>query len=218
MQKANRKSKSKRSRPRKGLPPGGLRLVPSAYVTQLAWPSQIGLIEAALGVGDFHTYALTNLFDPDYTGAGNQPIGFDQVSTMYNRFRVMSVRIVLEFANNTNVPVDVGYVISTAPTLPASPFSWCVQRIADQKLLSYNTGGNSTTKFVIVVSPWEVLGIQKRQYIDEADYSGTSAAGPSRTCYLNVWTLGRSGTANVQATIRFYYKVELSEALNLGLS
>ncbi len=40
-----------------------------------------------------HSFRANSLFDPDSTGTGHQPIGFDQVKDMYEEFHVIGCRI-----------------------------------------------------------------------------------------------------------------------------
>lgn len=192
--------------------------VPNAYITRMGFYGNYNIQEVAAGTGAFTTFALTNLYDPDYTGVGTQPISFDQWSTLYARFRVVSVRMELWVVNNTNVVTETGWVASTAPILPATINAWPCQRVSGSRPLSINTGGQATCVFNKVFKPWELMSLTKAQYMSEADYSHTSSAGPSRNCYLNVWCIGMAGLANIRAGLRLFYDVELSEPLNLATS
>lgn len=214
-----RKSTKRSSKPSSRAPHRGIQPVPSAYRTQMAYANVRNVVEAAAGAGAFQTFALTNLFDPDYTGVGFQPVSFDQWSQMYNRFRVMGVKVVMELCSNINVPMQVGYVLSTGPTLPAAPDSWAVQRYADSRMLSYNTGGNAVTRFTFDVKPWVILSLTKQQYLDDMDFSHSATAGPSRTMYLHMFCVGYSaGIGNLMGQVKFTYDVELSEPVGLTVS
>lgn len=43
-------------------------------------------------------YRSNSLFDPDRTGTGHQPRGFDQITPLYNKYRVDSLRWRISFA------------------------------------------------------------------------------------------------------------------------
>ena len=48
----------------------------------------------------FHkVFSGNGLYDPDVSGVGHQPLGFDQWMTLYNRYRVYASRIVVNVVN-----------------------------------------------------------------------------------------------------------------------
>lgn len=79
-------------------------------------------LNAAAGSNAVQVYAANGLFDPDVTGVGGQPRGFDQIAAMYNFYRVKQSKIVVDFvyeAAASTVPVLVGILLST-DTMPLS--------------------------------------------------------------------------------------------------
>lgn len=54
-------------------------------------------LTAAIGVATQQTMNLNSLFDPDRTGVGHQPYGYDQISALYNRYRVLKTRVKVTF-------------------------------------------------------------------------------------------------------------------------
>lgn len=198
--------------------PPSLSVVPSAYVTKMGFPGGSLMTEAAAGTFAFYTYALNNLYDPDFSGAGVQPIGFDQWAAFYTRFRVVSVNIRLLMVNVTNVPCLAGWVAHTNSTLTSSTQAWPMQRYSGSCVLQANTGGPSTHEFNISIPLWELLSLTKAQYMDEADYSHGPGSGPLRVCYFTTWTVGYGGVSSVRTSVQFTYSVQLSDPLSLAVS
>ncbi len=60
-------------------------------------------------VPDQHTFRANGLFDPDETGIGTQPRGFDQYAVFYNNYAVTSARIV---AHGYSVGSSEPYLLS----------------------------------------------------------------------------------------------------------
>lgn len=68
--------------------------------------------EAVTGLtGTEQVYRLNSLFDPDFTGAGHQPYGFDQMANFYNLYCVykvhIQIKIVEQSSNNPALLVNV---------------------------------------------------------------------------------------------------------------
>lgn len=51
------------------------------------------------GIPVTRVYRLTSLFDPNYSGAGHQPIGFDQIMPMYDHYTVIGARVKVTASN-----------------------------------------------------------------------------------------------------------------------
>ena len=55
-----------------------------------------------------YKYRLNSLFDPNYTGVGHQPRGFDQLSTIYEKYTIVAAKISVCFITNNSVPSVCG--------------------------------------------------------------------------------------------------------------
>lgn len=80
-------------------------VIPSAVVTaasgshrtlRFRYCSAIS-IDAAATVFGKYTFSANSLYDPDVTGTGHQPLGYDQWSEFYNHYTVMSSKISVTF-------------------------------------------------------------------------------------------------------------------------
>ncbi len=50
----------------------------------------------------FTTLRLNSVYDPDYTGVGSQPNGYDLMATVYKKYAVIGCRYTVTFRNNSN--------------------------------------------------------------------------------------------------------------------
>jgi len=55
--------------------------------------SDIVNINPAIGSVGVHTFAANGLYDPNITGGGHQPVGFDQFTAFYNHYEVLGAKI-----------------------------------------------------------------------------------------------------------------------------
>lgn len=60
------------------------------------------VLNAAAGATAVHIYRTNGLFDPDLTGVGHQPRGFDQLMPLYDNYVVIGAKITVRFSWNTS--------------------------------------------------------------------------------------------------------------------
>lgn len=75
---------------RRSLPTNGM---PQSYLCKHKYNTQIQQNPDALGVPVSWYFSMNSMFDPDRTGVGHQPMGFDQVAAFYENYRVVGCKI-----------------------------------------------------------------------------------------------------------------------------
>lgn len=188
--------------------------------TNMCYSQYVGLAESASGVGAFHSFRLSDLFDPDLTGTGQQPPAFDQLSALYTRFRVLAVSIDLSFNNRSGTTgCCVGFFPSSNSSLPAAAVSWPAQPMGKHQLLSSGVAGPSICRLTARLPIHVVLGMTSKEYLTDLDFSGTPNSSPIRTPYLHVYCFWQSGiVAVVDFLINMRYVVEWSQPLLNSMS
>jgi len=117
-------------------------------------------IDPAAGSLGTTVYRANSVYDPDYTGAGHQPLGFDQMAGLYAHYRVLrsTIKITLQPtafpASSTPHCFFVGVFLS-ASYAPVSP-DW--NHLAEQPLCSYKIVNNDyrTESLTKVSSTYDV--------------------------------------------------------------
>lgn len=66
-------------------------------------------------------YRLNSLYDFDLSGTGNQPVGFDQWSAFYNKYRVLSTDVEIRIENRG--PTSDSVTVVVFPTDQGSPYT-----------------------------------------------------------------------------------------------
>jgi len=74
-----------------------------SHVCKFTYVDQVTL-NAPVGLASYYTYRANDLFDPDATGIGHQPYGFDQMISFFNHFTVIGSKITVQTTNNLAVP------------------------------------------------------------------------------------------------------------------
>uniref|UniRef100_UPI004047C05F hypothetical protein n=1 Tax=Shewanella sp. TaxID=50422 RepID=UPI004047C05F len=77
--------------PRENFGVAGFELQPAIRKVSLRYVAEI-LLNAGSGANDHWIFRANGLFDPDITGTGHQPKGFDQLMTLYGKYTVVASR------------------------------------------------------------------------------------------------------------------------------
>lgn len=177
------------------------------------------LTEAAVTLGAAYSFRINDVFDPDFTGGGLQPLGFDQYAAMYGRYHVLGFRYEIEFIARTSIGTLVGAYLSPQSTLPAVSTAWLVvNQTAKYESVGQATGSDTVKKISGRTNITDVLGVSPAEYRADQDFSATTSATPARPAYLHVWTRGISAVGVNDFTVRLYYDVEFSQPVSLSLS
>ncbi len=176
--------------------------------------------EGAAGSGAYQLFNMNSVYDPDYTGAGSQPVGFDQVCQFYSRFRVHTLKYEVTFANVAGTSTQVGLYASPQSSLPAAPASWFVQPTKGTKsALISAAGGLDRITFRGVLRPWDYFGITKAEYLQDQDFVCTASGNPTRSAYLVIVILGGGVTTHsVRVSVKLWYMTECSLPVALSMS
>ena len=171
--------------------------VPPRMRRTLRYAQEINLVGTS-GAMAINGFALNGAFDPDTTGGGHQPLGFDQYMAMYTRFCVHSCRITAEFAlNGAAVPTMAG--ITGLPT--ATTYANVTGRI--------ETGTTAYTLIPALMSvPCSLSAVfDLKDYfgvvdlLDEPDIWGTSTSNPATIAGGQVWARDINGTSTVNLSV-----------------
>lgn len=168
------------------------------------------------GVAAAHVFRANSMFDPDFTGGGNQPLGFDQMAAMYNRFTVTHAQIRVVFSNPstndyrliTGIALSRDTALKTRTEYMETHSSWDI-------LPSGSINGGTVT-CMLNVDVAKFFGL--KDIIDERDFSGTSTANPQHNCYFHVFAAdsGGSDPGAIQSTVEIAYTAVWKEPISLS--
>lgn len=124
-----------------------------------------------------------SLYDPDFTGTGHQPLGFDQIMNLYSKFFVSGSSIRLTASGNTTpvmivlAPEEDTTGVSILPTAAEKPK-------AKSRLLA--STGTSQGIMRSYATTYQMTGKSKNNRYDD-DLSGSASANPTLQWY---WYIG----------------------------
>jgi hypothetical protein len=141
-------------------------------------------------------FSANGLYDPDITGSGHQPMGFDQMMLSYNHYTVTSCVLTATFHNFAastpviSVKVDAGSTPSTVVDT-IMEFGLNTHSVLESK----STFG-SVKVLTIPLSLRKFEGV--KDVVDVTDMQGTVAANPVEQAYFHIQCWDNAGvTTNV---------------------
>lgn len=143
------------------------------------------------GVGQLYSqkFNLNSMFDPDLTNVGHQPMGRDQMITLYNRYRVDKVKVTVQWTKMTDSVQGFHAMIANndSATLTQTPSNIMEQPFQLSGNTSYANGG-SKTSFVQskTFNLHSVTGVTKTKYKIDDQYQALSTASPSEVIILHL--------------------------------
>lgn len=136
---------------------------------------------------DLFQFRANGMFDPDATGAGHQPLLFDEMAALYNRFRVLSSKITVRGACSSLVATGAILSISTADAVAAAVTYTTAQEQPATKSRVIGFGETFT-----MTHSWNAKQYYAGNTMDNAQLSGTAAADPAEQTIYRVGFTGLS--------------------------
>lgn len=217
MAKAKKQSTRQRSRMRRvrrqHLPDLPLTFVPVKPVlrTVLNFTTFNADTEPAAAAGITHIYRLNGAYDVDTSILSTSTPGFSEWSAFYNRYRVIGVRVRVEGHIREGDLIGT-YRVAMFPVahpavgIPTSPLYWGSQYLGVARVVSrVDAGGNNKVVLDRYYDMPRVLGITRREFLTDMDYSATVGGVPSKEVQLYV------GSASVSSTVpsKFIYTISV---------
>ncbi len=210
----NKKGKGKRARAQASLP---LYTTTGRFAIRevLAFHQTGSLAEGAAGAGDFRTFRLNSIYDPDYTGTGTSAVGYSARALFFGRYKVLRARVSFRCWGSTGGNSLVGIMFGGNTTLASNPALWAVEPNSHSKMLQGNTGTtHSVVNFDMTVPMHKVLGISKKQFSIDLDYQSAFGSNPQLQAYATIWVFGQSAVPqSIVYDVRISFDTEFSQPL-----
>lgn len=170
----------------------------------------------------FHTFRCNNLFDPDLTGTGHQPLRYDQLSVLFAAYRVRSAMLKVTFAHPNVAP--------TSTTTGLGPWQVAITKSKTNATLP-GVGSDFQTACEMEGSVNSLLTVDETKTLystynyREAGYNNieevNTGTGTSTTFFhwiISCFNIGNVATTNVVANIDIEFEVEWIEPRTIATS
>lgn len=157
---------------------------PQSIRTTCFYHEQGVTINPGVGTAAAYIFAANGLYDPNITGTGHQPLGFDQYMALYGEYLVVGSTIKVTFANSsTTVPAYIGVFLEDLTTTDTS-FSRYVEN--GNGVYSVADVANSGMGIKTLTHKADIRKFSHQDIFAEDNFSGTASANPNDTHYFHV--------------------------------
>lgn len=199
------------------------RIVPDRLVTTLHYHEIVSMSD---GAGGDQQWNLNSLFDPNRSGTGHQPLGFDQLATLYQRYRVLKASWKVQCTNVFGPIIPLIAVVPTNNTtsLATTIDTACELPYSQNKLMGgqYTAAGSTAQPATIKgsCSLAKIYGCTESELKGSDRYQALVSADPSETailhCVFNEIAGGVDGA--VTFCVDIFYTVEMFDRIQLAAS
>jgi len=169
-------------------------------------------------VGSNQIFNLNSLFDPDRSGIGHQPYGYDQLAAIYNRYRVLRVHWRV-----TMSPSSLSYFLVVLPLngLLASAIAGDTSyqtATENPRATSWVLGASGQSKCITgSLSLNDLNGCTRVEYLSDDRFEAQIGASPAEVMTLNIGLYnGNGSTIVVTYQVELTYEVDLHDVISLS--
>jgi len=166
------------------------------------------LYQASVSASTLSTrvWHLNNVFDPDYTGAGGQPLYYDQIAAMYSRYRVFGCSISVTVAISSGSTNMYHPIVCIVPYISSPGYSTILTAMqAPRARYKIAIPGQQVIKLKAYYSVAKLYGVSRKMVDDDDVFQATTTAGPARPAYVGVYVYNADGAQSI--TLSSYVKL-----------
>ncbi len=165
----------------------------------------------ATTAGGQYVYKLNGMFDPDTTGTGHQPYGFDQMLNLYQRYCVIRTKYRIEAGPSSDRLLVGAVAASTVTTTVTNLATFDLAAESPHstvKALSFGGGPPAVIQRSIATNT--ILGVTKSQMLADDLFQGTTSTDPTNLTVLTVFYYNPSaGSVTTSFQINLEYEAIL---------
>lgn len=153
---------------------------PQEYKTTLRYKEAINLDPTA---GQFKTYVYraNGLYDPNYTGTGHQPMGYDNLATLYSHYCVTKSRMKFTQITAPANPICFGVLVTDQN---GSSGPWPAVTEQNPNIVSFAFPTQGSLSKLVVKKEWDLLKMTGVKDGIGSSYSSAVGADPTDTQYF----------------------------------
>jgi hypothetical protein len=176
--------------------------------TVMPWAWATGLSSPATTLTGIVTYRLNGPFDPDTVLGGGQPRGYDQLTPIYDQYRVVRADVEITFSDPTAEFFYGGYrVRRSGDTNTAGLTYGQAVDLPLTRLEHITTTGSRWRRYKFSINPATVYGMTDAQLNDDPNFAASASGLPTNEVDVDIIALCTAASAvasSVQVRIQYH--------------
>lgn len=178
--------------------------MPNKFATKLRYVGQANLNPTTGGLAAAHIINAIGCYQPDITGGGHQPRGFDQIMAMYDHYQVIGAKITVQFMQaygSTYNPIYIGIALKDDLTPYVDPNDYLEGRNLVSTVMPAHYVNNPATSRSLskTFSLRKFLSVTKAMSSNQ--YRGTSSSNPNDSAYFHIFAAPVNSSADEPALV-----------------
>jgi len=136
-----------------------------------------------------YTFALNGLYDPDISGSGHQPMGFDQFTALYQNYKVLGAKVTAKFtidAQSTSTGQFVGIQFHENQAYSPTSYDQIMER---GRCTSRYLSGTEALPFAQCSMKWSGKKWYGSNNFKGGDTAGTISSNPAQMAYVSAFSV-----------------------------
>lgn len=167
-------------------------------------------------------YRGNGAFDPEFAVGGGQPMGFDQWSAFYRRYRVIACKVTARATNGISTNSSGVFVVPlNTSAITTSPSEYLEHHKCKQTDTTMLSSGSSSCSVVNYTSTASQRGLPYDGVQYERDLSASTGANPTQEWFWHVGVYDPSGsvsTVDSTVALEIVYYIEFFDRQTLSRS
>jgi len=197
-------------------------LMPDQYKRTLTYVDKISLDGGIGGTPSSWFFSCNSLYDPDRTGTGHQPRGFDQIMPMFDHYVVIASKMVATVVSRSDTAVNGRAIVAVKLRDTAAASTNMVDLLENGNvdyIVSGTAQANNGVKTISTkVNPNKFLARSKP--LSDPDLKGTIASNPAEECFFEICAgaIGTDDPIAVDILVTIQYTAVFIEPKELARS
>lgn len=167
------------------------------------------------GLSSSYFYSTNSLYDPNRTGAGHQPLGYDEMMELYDHYTVIGSKITVTAICPTSATTDPVILAITERDTSATPTA-SIEHLIEQGNSTYVTlgqrdGGSGVQIITHQSNPSKFLGRSKP--MADPQMKGSISSSPAEESFyeINVASFSNDDPPSINLLVNIEYIAVLTE-------